>query len=233
MHSSVETRYPFLDDDVITFCAGIAPEYKLHGMTEKWILRQVAARTLPPQIANRPKTMFRAEPLEDLPRDRPPGLGRPAPQPRVAPRDRLLRPRRRSPASGAAAAAACPRITARRFVLRRRPDLRRLDPALAPPLLRRPLRPAHLDPARSSTSTSLRATDISTAKRPAWVDPMRAVLQRVSRASVEVEGQVVGRIERRMACPSRASPRAIATRTPIGWPRRSSACVPSRTTRAR
>ncbi len=60
MHSSVETRYPFLDDDVISFCAGIAPEYKLHGMTEKWILRQVAAKTLPAEIANRPKTMFRA-----------------------------------------------------------------------------------------------------------------------------------------------------------------------------
>ncbi len=60
MHSSVETRYPFLDDDVINFCAGIAPEYKLRGMTEKWLLRQVAAKTLPPQIANRPKTMFRA-----------------------------------------------------------------------------------------------------------------------------------------------------------------------------
>ena len=60
MHSSVETRYPFLDDDVIRFCSEIAPEYKLRGRTEKWILRQVAARTLPPQIANRPKTMFRS-----------------------------------------------------------------------------------------------------------------------------------------------------------------------------
>jgi len=60
MNSSVETRYPFLDDDVINFCASIAPEYKLRGMTEKWILRQVAARTLPPQIANRKKTMFRS-----------------------------------------------------------------------------------------------------------------------------------------------------------------------------
>jgi asparagine synthase (glutamine-hydrolysing) len=60
MHSSIETRYPFLDDDVIQFCSEVAPEYKLKGLTEKWLLRQVAARTLPPQIAGRPKTMFRA-----------------------------------------------------------------------------------------------------------------------------------------------------------------------------
>jgi asparagine synthase (glutamine-hydrolysing) len=60
MNASVETRYPFLDDDVIAFCAGIAPEYKLRGLTEKWILRKVAARILPARIANRPKTMFRA-----------------------------------------------------------------------------------------------------------------------------------------------------------------------------
>ncbi len=60
MHSSVEARYPFLDDDVIAFCAQLAPEYKLRGRTEKWLLRQTAARTLPPPIANRPKTMFRA-----------------------------------------------------------------------------------------------------------------------------------------------------------------------------
>ncbi len=51
MNASVETRYPFLDDDVIAFCAGIAPEYKLRGRTEKWILRQVAARILPERIA--------------------------------------------------------------------------------------------------------------------------------------------------------------------------------------
>ena len=61
MHSSVETRYPFLDDDVIAFCANLAPEYKLHGMTEKWLLRRVAEKTLPRRIANRPKTMFRSK----------------------------------------------------------------------------------------------------------------------------------------------------------------------------
>ncbi len=60
MNSSVEARYPLLDEDVIQFCSQIAPEYKLRGMTDKWILRQVAARTLPKAIANRRKTMFRA-----------------------------------------------------------------------------------------------------------------------------------------------------------------------------
>jgi len=60
MHSSVETRYPFLDEDVISFCAAIAPEYKLKGKTNKWLLRRVARKVLPPAIANRPKTMFRA-----------------------------------------------------------------------------------------------------------------------------------------------------------------------------
>jgi asparagine synthase (glutamine-hydrolysing) len=60
MNASVETRYPFLDDDVISFCSGIAPEYKMRGLTEKWILRQVARRILPASIADRPKTMFRA-----------------------------------------------------------------------------------------------------------------------------------------------------------------------------
>src|SRR5262249_39378851 len=60
MNSSVEARYPLLDDDVIAFCASIAPEYKLRGRVDKWLLRRVAARTLPPRIANRPKTMFRA-----------------------------------------------------------------------------------------------------------------------------------------------------------------------------
>jgi len=60
MNSSVEGRYPLLDEDVVAFCSTIAPEYKLKGLTDKWILRQVAARTLPKKIANRPKTMFRA-----------------------------------------------------------------------------------------------------------------------------------------------------------------------------
>jgi asparagine synthase (glutamine-hydrolysing) len=60
MNASVEARYPFLDDDVIAFCASVDPGYKLRGLTDKWLLRRVAAKTLPARIANRPKTMFRA-----------------------------------------------------------------------------------------------------------------------------------------------------------------------------
>ncbi len=58
MNASVETRYPYLDDDVINFCAGIAPEYKLHGMTEKWILRQVARKILPGRSPTAPRPCF-------------------------------------------------------------------------------------------------------------------------------------------------------------------------------
>jgi asparagine synthase (glutamine-hydrolysing) len=60
-HSAVEGRYPFLDDDVVRFCSEIAPEYKLRGFTDKWLLRQAAAKILPRPIANRKKTMFRAD----------------------------------------------------------------------------------------------------------------------------------------------------------------------------
>ncbi len=58
MHSSVEMRYPYLDEDVIAFSAAIDPKYKLHGLTEKWILRKVAEKILPEHIANRRKISF-------------------------------------------------------------------------------------------------------------------------------------------------------------------------------
>lgn len=60
MNASVEGRYPILDHRVIEFCSTIHPKYKLNGRIDKWLLRQVAAKTLPHQIANRKKTMFRA-----------------------------------------------------------------------------------------------------------------------------------------------------------------------------
>jgi asparagine synthase (glutamine-hydrolysing) len=60
MHNSVETRYPFLDEDVVAFLAGIDPRMKMKGFGDKHILRMMAERYLPSQIAWRKKAMFRA-----------------------------------------------------------------------------------------------------------------------------------------------------------------------------
>jgi asparagine synthase (glutamine-hydrolysing) len=60
MNSSVETRPPFLDEDVVAFCARLPPHYKLHGWTGKWLLRRVADRLLPPHISRRRKHGFHA-----------------------------------------------------------------------------------------------------------------------------------------------------------------------------
>ena len=71
MHSSVETRYPFLDEDVIRFCSEIAPEYKLRGRTDKWILRQVAAQDAPLADRQPPQDDVPGQPVGHVPRARP------------------------------------------------------------------------------------------------------------------------------------------------------------------
>ncbi len=60
MHSSVETRYPFLDEDVFRFLSRLHPSWKLHGFKDKYVLRRLAERWLPPDVAWRPKAIFRA-----------------------------------------------------------------------------------------------------------------------------------------------------------------------------
>ncbi|MCC6418502.1 MAG: asparagine synthase (glutamine-hydrolyzing) [Gemmataceae bacterium] len=60
MHSSVETRYPFLDEDVFDYLAPLHPRWKLRGFREKYLLRRLAERWLPAEVAYRRKAMFRA-----------------------------------------------------------------------------------------------------------------------------------------------------------------------------
>ncbi len=61
MANSVETRYPFLDEDLVAMCARVHPRWKLNGQfNDKYLLRQAASRWLPKDIALRPKAMFRA-----------------------------------------------------------------------------------------------------------------------------------------------------------------------------
>jgi asparagine synthase (glutamine-hydrolysing) len=65
MHSSVETRYPFLDEEVFDFLARLHPRWKMRGFRDKHLLRLLAERWLPPEIAHRRKAMFRA-PLDSF-----------------------------------------------------------------------------------------------------------------------------------------------------------------------
>lgn len=65
MHSSVEVRYPFLDEDVFDFLAGLDPNLKLRGFRDKHLLRLLAERYLPPEVYQRSKVIFRA-PLDSF-----------------------------------------------------------------------------------------------------------------------------------------------------------------------
>ncbi|MBL8632552.1 MAG: asparagine synthase (glutamine-hydrolyzing) [Myxococcales bacterium] len=66
MHAGVETRYPFLDEDFIDLVSTLSPSYKLRGFADKWLLRRIANKLLPKQIANPPKQMFKANALCEL-----------------------------------------------------------------------------------------------------------------------------------------------------------------------
>jgi asparagine synthase (glutamine-hydrolysing) len=65
MHSSVEVRYPFLDEDVFDFLAKLHPRWKLRGFRDKHLLRLLAERWLPPSVYRRRKVIFRA-PLDSF-----------------------------------------------------------------------------------------------------------------------------------------------------------------------
>jgi asparagine synthase (glutamine-hydrolysing) len=58
MNSSVETRYPFLDEEVVDFTARLHPRWKMRGFRDKYLLRCLAKRWLPPEVAWRRKAMF-------------------------------------------------------------------------------------------------------------------------------------------------------------------------------
>jgi asparagine synthase (glutamine-hydrolysing) len=60
MNSSVEARYPFLDEEVFALLARLHPLWKMRGLREKLILRYLAERWVPASIAWRRKAMFRA-----------------------------------------------------------------------------------------------------------------------------------------------------------------------------
>lgn len=60
MAHSVEGRYPFLDVRVMEFCNHLPARLKLRGLTDKFLLRQMASQYLPEQIWKRRKRPYRA-----------------------------------------------------------------------------------------------------------------------------------------------------------------------------
>jgi len=60
MAHSVEGRYPFLDVRVVEFCNRLPSRLKLRGLTEKYLLRQLAKEYLPAEILRRRKRPYRA-----------------------------------------------------------------------------------------------------------------------------------------------------------------------------
>src|SRR6188768_766102 len=65
MHSSVEVRYPFLDEDVFDFLSRLHPRWRLRGFRDKHLLRLLAERWVPKSVARRHKVIFRA-PLDSF-----------------------------------------------------------------------------------------------------------------------------------------------------------------------
>lgn len=60
MANSVEGRYPFLDYRVMEFCNSLPTNYKLNGLTEKYLLKKLMKNRIPESIVKRSKQAYRA-----------------------------------------------------------------------------------------------------------------------------------------------------------------------------
>ncbi len=58
MAASLELRVPFLDHTLVEFAASLPPNFKLRGLTTKYILRKASRNLLPRDVLRRPKRGF-------------------------------------------------------------------------------------------------------------------------------------------------------------------------------
>ncbi len=60
MANSVEGRYPFLDHRIIEYAASLPSDFKLNGLNEKYILKEMMKGKIPDSILKRHKQAYRA-----------------------------------------------------------------------------------------------------------------------------------------------------------------------------
>jgi asparagine synthase (glutamine-hydrolysing) len=60
MASSIEGRFPFLDHRLIEFANRLPPQLKMHGLTEKYLLKKSMKGLLPESVRTRTKQPYRA-----------------------------------------------------------------------------------------------------------------------------------------------------------------------------
>jgi asparagine synthase (glutamine-hydrolysing) len=60
MGNSIEGRFPYLDHRVIEFAGRLPRRYRIHGLDEKFLLKQAARKLIPDEIVDRSKQPYRA-----------------------------------------------------------------------------------------------------------------------------------------------------------------------------
>lgn len=60
MAHSVEGRFPYLDHRVVEFASRLPSHYRMNGLKEKFLLKQIARNFIPPELIERPKQPYRA-----------------------------------------------------------------------------------------------------------------------------------------------------------------------------
>jgi asparagine synthase (glutamine-hydrolysing) len=58
MLNSLEVRVPYLDYRLVPLALSLPEEYKIRGLTTKWLLKKIASKHLPGRIVRRPKRGF-------------------------------------------------------------------------------------------------------------------------------------------------------------------------------
>jgi len=66
MGNSVEGRYPFLDHRIMEFCSSLPDEFKISGLNEKFLLKEVVKNVIPESVLKRPKQAYRAPIAQSL-----------------------------------------------------------------------------------------------------------------------------------------------------------------------